>query len=753
MGCTLSRSGVEAQGGIDSGYAQLTRSRSMPTQPRNAKENFFRNRKNESHHLVALTSSTYGSLRIESLPHLDEGRISMCTSTPADEIHQKIKSSMDLPAVVAPNEPWSEVIKSLPKIPRQEDREDAKLLREGGFVKPETINMWELMEGLEEDNPTAKYGALVARRISEQGRGKVAPFEKCQNFTTIRTVEDLDGVDVTKSVPSDYSKRGSSLETVISLRKSHELRASSQELNRTPIVQLRRRSLPMKNPLEAPGLGSVSRKGTSHSQELFKPSMSKPKPVAHSTHESCGLSTRPLDNLHTGTKIAERKVSMEKPTPVLRSPQLRASTGHERVRLPPSQESPSSRSFSGKSTLEEKKPLFSLDATPLADVSSSESNKHSTGSLSVPKASMSRSAIPSREGATPKVAHRQIINGTSKTDVTSSESNRQLSPLPKIVMSRSELSSQGGPRTTAPKKNIGGTKPKFDVTLGSKKLPAECLASSKSVVRTSAVLFAELAKAPVSVEKSLDATSKADVIMSARPSSAPKMVTSKVAGASQEGLTSAVNKQTIKAPVPGQQNTTRRTSSVAPRIALAIAALSNRERSKSPTLKQPAPKSGVTTSENCIHPSGQSIPGPRVVVSDAVPSDLYKLSPSTNMLTSKVSTTMENAGGPTTQASKSEVSAAHLRIQEGMQGPPSQQGKGYSRSSKIASGDHEGELIVAESQNSSVSLSSASTTALQGSEPATTGMFSFNLNSIPVESWWKFVSAMHREICLILYDQ
>ncbi len=203
MGCSASKS-VETTKAASSkdeeeGYAQLGRSMSMPVRGRDSSS------KRDSHHVVALTSSTYGILKVDPPPHkqMKKGQQQQIptskSSTAAEEIYEKLKN-FDVPAEMVAK-PWSEVSLSLPKLPpvvaaaiNPKYRTSAK----GG--EPETINMWELMDGLEDDLEGSV--AFEKLKISDNMTGYPPtlskPLEKSPTFHTIRTVEDLDSAQAAK---------------------------------------------------------------------------------------------------------------------------------------------------------------------------------------------------------------------------------------------------------------------------------------------------------------------------------------------------------------------------------------------------------------------------------------------------------------------------------------------------------------------------------------------------------------------------
>ena len=268
MGCTVSRGGIETtHAGRESSYTQLSRSFSTPIQP--SSFDLARSKNSEGYHRVALTSSTYGSLRLDSFPHLEEGRVSINNNTnPADEMYQKFMSS----------HPWGEVGLTLPsKVTRNSYTEGYELLScEDDREEAETINMWELMEGLEEENTTPKlFGDWLSRVKPTDPAASKQPLSvtKSQSFTsTIHTIEDVDG-NVRKSLPGDaILRRGSSMDRIPNPQKFQDAILDNERVGKSPsAMQLRRRPVVANRSQGNSGMHSVvARRNVSRSQEFTR---------------------------------------------------------------------------------------------------------------------------------------------------------------------------------------------------------------------------------------------------------------------------------------------------------------------------------------------------------------------------------------------------------------------------------------------------------------------------------------------------
>ncbi|KAL2636407.1 hypothetical protein R1flu_007886 [Riccia fluitans] len=198
LGSSMSSKKFGGVGDVQSkkdGLNPLGRSYSMPvhqTKP-----------KNDNYHVVALTSSTYGILKVDATKDLDEGR------TPLGKSRSKegpgiegLEQLRDLDAGGGGiSMKWSEVEEILNKMKpingeaknENKGRNESKLMsvKEEVLGEPETINMWELMEGLDDDarsplplqQHTPKESVLPKR-----GRG----LEASLSFSAVHNVTEVD---------------------------------------------------------------------------------------------------------------------------------------------------------------------------------------------------------------------------------------------------------------------------------------------------------------------------------------------------------------------------------------------------------------------------------------------------------------------------------------------------------------------------------------------------------------------------------
>lgn len=239
MGCTASKDAVETNRKSRSA-SQIGRGMTMPVQAQGESNNGY--------HMVALTSSTYGILNADT-PKIDVSSISS-----HDAFYEKLKYFEVPDEMVA--KPWSEVSLSLPKIPpptrtdspRRTDnlrRMDSPRLQTRGLDSPrqmssfrgidsprqrgsfgrtdsprrlpsqatkndhETVDTWELMDGLDEDGKTlAKLKLKPVERIPRSP--VIKPFERSITFSTIHTLSELDSADPSKAIApgpaGDFSK-------------------------------------------------------------------------------------------------------------------------------------------------------------------------------------------------------------------------------------------------------------------------------------------------------------------------------------------------------------------------------------------------------------------------------------------------------------------------------------------------------------------------------------------------------------------
>ena len=343
MGCTVSKSAVEPCTVTIkiSGCSNLPRSYSSPFQVVDG-EHLARNPKTESDHVVSLTSSTYGSLRLDSLPHQGEERA------------RATSDSMG-------------------------NTEDVKPLEGANRKQVETINTWELMEGIEDEKAALQVfrGSMGKQKMSRHDSGNQSP-------RVYHTLEDVDTIlDIRRSLTADYRfRRGSSMDSdieettrihspMLQKRRSRALQISQEVIDELDNLRRKnlsrsqefnftgRRDLSQSQEINPVGRSDVSRshefysrarrnlsqsqdldsirrigltrnqeqdsrkiRNLSRSQEFIRPPLAEPKE---------GFATRhSFETLRTGQMIDERKIGLSKPDVVLRSPMLRGLSGQER---------------------------------------------------------------------------------------------------------------------------------------------------------------------------------------------------------------------------------------------------------------------------------------------------------------------------------------------------------------------------------------------------------------------------------------
>lgn len=285
MGCKVSKSRVESHALELLGCSKLSRSYSSPSQVIDG-EYSYKNPRTDVDHVVSLTSSTYGSLRLDSLP-------------------------------------------------RSVNREGVKPHSNQKHV--ETVRMWGLTELFEDEKETSQtlWGLMEESGVSGHDNGMASTFH---------TVEDVDSVlDARKSVLRDYRlRKGSSMEA-LAVDKSHEFVMDSDKMSTTYSAMLqKRRAQAVQGTEEAreleylrrenlsrsrefipteksrgfrsQELGSERRNNLSRSQEFARPPIVKPL---------VGATRRSLD---------ESEIFMSQPDLVLRSPMLKGLGGHQRPR-------------------------------------------------------------------------------------------------------------------------------------------------------------------------------------------------------------------------------------------------------------------------------------------------------------------------------------------------------------------------------------------------------------------------------------
>ena len=427
MGCKVSKSGVEPCGASKILECnKLSRSYSTPIQLANVQHS-LQNSKCESFHIVSLTSSTYGSLPPDSMPHPEEWNKADIGTTEQGGF-ERIKNGRDLHAARVPYS-WSHEIDLQTVDPSQNAIAEAVIpqQKDADYKQEETVNMWELMESLEDKKAALHMlqGLMGKSRVSGLDSGKSSP----RMSSTIHTVEELDNIlDVRRSYPTNHRfQRESWMEPLIPAHDSHKFELDSKKMHGTPFsVQLSQLSLAMEKSREAKEFDSVRRKdffqsqelnskgrndlfyrqdldsvrrsnltrsqefdsirrfnisreqgldfartNLSRSQEFVRPPLSKPKGVV--------APRQSLSEVRTAVRVGdyERKIATSQPDPVLRSPMLQGLSGRERLGVRPGQQSPLSSLASPKlSGLHQTS--SSLDEAPVVDSNIPISSKRST---------------------------------------------------------------------------------------------------------------------------------------------------------------------------------------------------------------------------------------------------------------------------------------------------------------------------------------------------------------------------------------
>ncbi|KAK9119350.1 hypothetical protein Scep_017443 [Stephania cephalantha] len=111
----------------------------------------------ESHHVVALTSSTLGTLKLDSFEHNDHTS-RMTTNCHSEKDGEEKRKSDGFSVELYEAKTWSDMIhEKIPKVmPKTPIRTPPG--------EPETINAWELMEGLEDYSPLRLRNVTAADR-------------------------------------------------------------------------------------------------------------------------------------------------------------------------------------------------------------------------------------------------------------------------------------------------------------------------------------------------------------------------------------------------------------------------------------------------------------------------------------------------------------------------------------------------------------------------------------------------------------
>lgn len=150
MGCTASRSLV-VQGGREkfgSSRRRLGKSVSLSPLPTQKEENLSYN-----YHVVALTSSTYGIMKLVESENVDENLVSAIGG-----VHLKLQKSDSFSGREKSPKTWTDMaMAGYPRFKIDEELENEKKPLQDSVVtaSAETINTWELMEGLDDGTPRA----------------------------------------------------------------------------------------------------------------------------------------------------------------------------------------------------------------------------------------------------------------------------------------------------------------------------------------------------------------------------------------------------------------------------------------------------------------------------------------------------------------------------------------------------------------------------------------------------------------------
>ncbi|KAL3677612.1 hypothetical protein R1sor_027560 [Riccia sorocarpa] len=175
--------------------------------------------KNENYHVVALTSSTYGILKVDAPKDLDEGRTPIGKSRLKDGSGiEGLEQLRDLDAGAGGiSLKWSEVEEILNKMKPtkgevkhdNQGRNEKKLtsVKEEVLGEPETINMWELMEGLDDDarSPSPFQQQSTPKTfqqesvLSRRGRG----LEASLSFSAGHSVREVDAPTLRAAIHAD----------------------------------------------------------------------------------------------------------------------------------------------------------------------------------------------------------------------------------------------------------------------------------------------------------------------------------------------------------------------------------------------------------------------------------------------------------------------------------------------------------------------------------------------------------------------
>lgn len=270
MGCKMSKPAGEPPTitiRLPGGCSKISGRYSSPSRLADG-EHVFKNPNIDSYHSVSLTSSTYGSLRLDSLRDYGEELSRIVSSDYLGGVtSENIRDSVNLP-IVKDLYSWSrETDPSLSTSGRNRNNENVESLKGSNNKQVEIINMWELMEGIEDEKAALKMlrGLVERPRVSGYDSGKSSPH-------TIHTIEDVDNVlDARRSLPIDYHfRRGSSLDSVVPVRQSHESGLNSdKKIGKTTAMLQKRRARAIQISQEViEELDDLRRKNLARSQEF-----------------------------------------------------------------------------------------------------------------------------------------------------------------------------------------------------------------------------------------------------------------------------------------------------------------------------------------------------------------------------------------------------------------------------------------------------------------------------------------------------
>lgn len=270
MGCSMSKSAGEPRTIIirlPNGCSNIARSFSSPSHLAGG-EHVSEKPNIDSVHAVSLTSSTYGSLQLDPLEDYGEVRSRRGSSEYLMDVTSENSSKSENRPV---SKYWSGVLdSSLSTSGRNSDNKKAIPLKGANNNQVEIIDMWELMDGVEDEKATLKMLRALVENPSMSGFDSEKSTPRLS--TTIHTIEDVDNVfDDGGSLPTGYRfRRGSSLEAAVPVRHSHESGLNSDRvIGRTSAMLQRRRARAMQISRDVISeLDELRRRNLSRSQEF-----------------------------------------------------------------------------------------------------------------------------------------------------------------------------------------------------------------------------------------------------------------------------------------------------------------------------------------------------------------------------------------------------------------------------------------------------------------------------------------------------